>query len=274
MPFGHMAGCIMHAFQYIIVYPCLEDRPVLTSAVANVVSLPSDLPRSAVAALISGGISSAVLLAQALDHFEAVYPIYGQFGLPWQAVEEQHLRRFLAAIRGPRLGRLKVLELPVDDIYKEDGTITAKLVPESREPGELLTLSGRNVLLLSKAAVWSAINGIEVLATGPQPEHKSLDESHKVIEQIESIVRAGLKQSVRVVDPLAQLTKAQIVALGQGLPLEFTFSCISPVHKSEFGAVHCGRCHKCIERKLAFLENSLPDRTRYSTVESLPGAVV
>ncbi|MBI4533380.1 MAG: 7-cyano-7-deazaguanine synthase [Candidatus Melainabacteria bacterium] len=247
---------------------------MLTSSIANVVSLPSDLPRSAVAVLTSGGISSAVLLAQALDHFEAVYPIYGQFGLPWQTVEEQHLRRFLAAMRGPGLGRLKVLELPVDDIYKEDGTIAAQLVPESTEPEELLTLSGRNVLLLSKASVWSVVNGIEVLATGPQPEHRLHNESHKVIQQIKSIVRAGLKQSITVVDPLSQLSKCQVVALGRDLPLEFTFSCISPVHKGEFGSVHCGRCHKCIERQLVFAENSIQDRTRYATAELLAGTMI
>ena len=37
------------------------------------------------------------------------------------------------------------------------------------------------------------------------------------------------------------------MALGRGLPLELTFSCISPLR-----GLHCGHCNKCAERQAAF----------------------
>ncbi|HEY9870643.1 MAG TPA: 7-cyano-7-deazaguanine synthase [Candidatus Obscuribacterales bacterium] len=235
-----------------------------TPATEKGISLPSDLPRQAVSVLTSGGLYSAVLLAQALDHFQAVYPIYGRFGLPWQDAEEQHLRRYLAAIRGPRLARLKVLDLPVDDIYRQDGSIAAVLGPESHGHHETLHVTGRDVLLISKAAVWSAVNGIEVFASGPITSGDIPDHSDSFFDQLESFIRVGLGQPVSVIRPFAGLIKSDVLELGRDLPLDLTFSCIRPVALGESGAAHCGRCHKCIERRQAFLESGLPDRTRYA----------
>src|SRR5215470_11588764 len=91
--------------------------------------LPPDLSRSAVAVLVGGGIESSILTAQLMDRFQAVYPVYVRFGLVWELVEEQHLRRFLAAIRGPHLGRLHILDLPVADTYGDHWSITGDSVP-------------------------------------------------------------------------------------------------------------------------------------------------
>jgi 7-cyano-7-deazaguanine synthase len=57
------------------------------------------------------------------------------------------------------------------------------------------------------------------------------------------------------------MNKQQVMALGRGLPLELTFSCISPV-----GHLHCGRCNKCAERQAAFREANIEDRTVYAHV--------
>jgi 7-cyano-7-deazaguanine synthase len=56
------------------------------------------------------------------------------------------------------------------------------------------------------------------------------------------------------------MTKRQVMELGRDLPLELTFSCISPVD-----SLHCGRCNKCAERQAAFRDAGLPDGTRYAT---------
>lgn len=237
---------------------------MLTPATHKAFSLPSDLPRSAIAVLASGGLHSAVLLAQSLDQFEAVYPIYGRFGLPWQGAEEQHLRRFLAAIRGPNLGRLKVLELSVDDVYDDNDLVRSGFSMEQYQPGEGSPERGRDVLLLSKAVVWSAVNGIAVLATAPIGRGDLAGDQETIFEQLESFVRMGMGQRVTIIRPLGGLTPQEVVALGRDLPLEFTFSCIQPVADHGSGTQHCGRCHKCIDRQQAFLDSGLVDRTRYA----------
>jgi 7-cyano-7-deazaguanine synthase len=52
------------------------------------------------------------------------------------------------------------------------------------------------------------------------------------------------------------------VPVGDGLPLELTFSCLRPV-----GGLHCGRCNKCAERRRGFAEAGLPDPTQYANAD-------
>ena len=51
-----------------------------------------------VAVLASGGVDSAVLVADRSYRGEVVQPIYIRFGLAWEVAEEEHLRRFLDSL--------------------------------------------------------------------------------------------------------------------------------------------------------------------------------
>jgi 7-cyano-7-deazaguanine synthase len=55
--------------------------------------------------------------------------------------------------------------------------------------------------------------------------------------------------------------------LGRDYPLELTFSCINPK-----GALHCGRCNKCHERREGFQLIGAVDPTNYSDEAPPPGA--
>jgi len=50
-----------------------------------------------------------------------------------------------------------------------------------------------------------------------------------------------------------------VIALGRGLPLQLSVSCIKPR-----GIIHCGRCTKCAERVEGFRRAGIPDPTRYA----------
>jgi len=57
------------------------------------------------AVLFSGGLDSAVLLAEEAAH-DDVQPVYVSVGLAWEVAERDAVRRFLAAgIRAPRFVR-------------------------------------------------------------------------------------------------------------------------------------------------------------------------
>ena len=61
--------------------------------------------------------------------------------------------------------------------------------------------------------------------------------------------------------PLIDLTKAQIIALGQSLGVDYalTHSCYDPQ-----GGAACGRCDACALRRKGFAEAGVPDPTRYA----------
>ena len=48
-----------------------------------------------------------------------------------------------------------------------------------------------------------------------------------------------------------------------GVPLEHTLSCMNPI-MTEAAFVHFGECSKCRERRDAFIEAGVEDKTRYA----------
>ena len=64
--------------------------------------------------------------------------------------------------------------------------------------------------------------------------------------------------AVRIIRPFAELRKVEVMHLGLGLPLQWTFSCIHPL-----AGRHCGRCNKCAERRHAFAAAGMADVTAY-----------
>lgn len=222
--------------------------------------LPADLTTLAV--LASGGLDSAILLAQALHHQAAVHPLYIRSGLSWEAAELAHLRRFLEHIACPALWPLVVLDLPVRDLYGNHWSITGREVPDARSPDGAVFLPGRNVLLLAKALLWCHLHRVSAVALATLQGNPFPDATPAFFTAFQESVGKAVNASIRIVSPFAGLRKMDVMRLGQDLPLEWTFSCIHPV-----AGRHCGRCNKCAERRHAFAAAGLADRTIYGRGE-------
>ena len=95
--------------------------------------LSPDTPRP-VAVLASGGVDSAVLVADQSRQGRVVQPIYVRFGLAWEAVEEAHLRRFLDTLPPASVLPLVVLEEPVADVYGAHWSVSGADVPDEDTP--------------------------------------------------------------------------------------------------------------------------------------------
>jgi 7-cyano-7-deazaguanine synthase len=210
------------------------------------------------AVLVSGGLDSAILLAEALREHPAVFPLYVRFGLAWEDVECDHLRRFLEAVRTPALRPLAVLDLPVRDLYGDHWSLTGNGVPGAAAPDAAVFLPGRNVLLLAKALVWCHLRGVPAVALAPLADNPFADATPAFFAAYEAAVNQALAGRVRVLQPYRGLHKADVLRRGRHLPLEWTFSCLRPV-----GGRHCGACNKCAERRRGFAEAGLPDPTVY-----------
>ncbi len=210
------------------------------------------------AVLVSGGLDSAILLAEAAGTHPAVWPLYVRFGLAWEDVELTHLRRFVEAIATPTLRPLTVLDMPAGDLYGNHWSITGVDVPAADTADEAVFLPGRNVLLLAKALLWCHLNKVPAVALAPLESNPFPDATPAFFRAFADAVNLAVGGSVRVVCPYAEMHKTDVLRRGAGLPLEWTFSCIRPLQ-----ARHCGACNKCAERRMGFADAGLPDPTPY-----------
>jgi 7-cyano-7-deazaguanine synthase len=217
---------------------------------------PSD---ASLAVLISGGLDSAILLGEAVKCHSRVFPLYIRCGLFYEAVELSYLQRFLQALAAPNLQPLVILDMPVADLYGRHWSLTGRGVPGQASPDEAVFLPGRNVLLLAKAMLWCHLHKVGAVALGSLQSNPFPDATPEFFAAIEDLVNRAVSGSVRIVLPFAGLHKLDVMRRGRGLPLEHTFSCISPRH-----GLHCGECNKCGERRAAFAAALMTDPTRYS----------
>ena len=214
---------------------------------------------STLGVMASGGLDSCILIGDLLRHQRAVQPFYIRTGLTWQGAELPALERFLRAVRTENLRPLILLDLPLYDLYHGHWSLTGRNTPDASSPDEAVFLPGRNALLLIKAAIYCQLHGIRELAIAPLGTSPFEDAGPQFFREFQAAMNRGVDRQVDLLRPFGQLNKQQVMALGETLPLELTFSCIHPVD-----GLHCGRCNKCAERQHAFALVGRADRTQYA----------
>jgi 7-cyano-7-deazaguanine synthase len=178
----------------------------------------------------------------------------------WEAAELDHLQRFLDAVSTSVLRPLTILEMPIGDLYAGHWSLTGEGTPKADAPDETVFLPGRNVLLLSKAMLWCHQYAVSEIALATLASNPFPDATPEFFAAFEAVINQSVGGRVRLRQPYANLKKVDVLRRGGGLPLELTFSCIRPRQGR-----HCGACNKCGERRRAFVEAGLPDRTPYLT---------
>ncbi len=216
-----------------------------------------DPPATPSCVLCSGGLDSVVLLAWAAQRAVA-QPVYVRCGLAWETRELEALERLLRP--SERVARLAILDFDVRDLYAPSHWALRGTPPAYDTPDEDVYLHGRNILLLSKAAVFAASRGIDRLVLGPLAGNPFPDATPEFFRAMAAALGLGLARHVVVEAPFVTLHKADVIRLGTelGVPLGDTLSCMNPRD-----GVHCGLCSKCRERRDAFAEAGVPDPTVY-----------
>lgn len=211
------------------------------------------------AVLCSGGLDSAVLLAESARTRDAVFPVFIRSGLAWESAELDHLQRFIPSVGSESIRPPIELDLPVGDLYGPHWSRTGRDVPDADSPDDAVYLPGRNVILLAKSLLWCHLNRVPSLALAVLAGNPFPDATPEFFRDMAAVVNRSVGGAVRIETPYSKLTKTEIVLRGRDLPLQFTFSCIAPVNGR-----HCGRCNKCAERRRAFAESRVSDPTTYS----------
>jgi 7-cyano-7-deazaguanine synthase len=216
--------------------------------------------------LLSGGLDSAVLAAQEAQTY-TVHPVYVAGGLAWEVGEQRVVMDLLAHqpfTNAPnRVCPMARLEFGMRDVYPPTHWALTGTPPAYDTPDEDVYLHGRNVALLSKAAVYAAVRRIPRLVVAPLAGNPFPDATPQFFSALNAALSIGLAAPIEISAPFAHLHKEDVVKIGAalGVPFELTLSCMNPS-----GTTHCGLCSKCRERRDAFHAAGVKDPTIYAHV--------
>ena len=210
-----------------------------------------------ISVLASGGLDSSVLIAKLAADAE-VYPIYVRCGFAWEDMELKGLQSFLDALHNRNVMPTTVLSAPTSVLYGDHWSVTGARVPAADEPDENTYLPGRNILLISLAAIWGSTHSVSRIAIGSLGGNPFPDATPEFFETFARALSMGLGHNVKIEAPLRGFHKEDLIKQFKDLPLELTLTCMAPRDSQ-----HCGQCNKCFERQQAFQKAGVVDRTVY-----------
>ena len=213
------------------------------------------------AVLFSAGLDSAVLAA-AEARSGAVHAVYVSCGLAWEADELDATGRLLATPAFAGVETLARLTFTARDLYPSTHWALTGQPPAFDTPDEDVYLTGRNIMLLSKAAIYSAQHGLDRIVLATLAHNPFPDATPTFFDAMGRALSLGLDHAIEIATPFAAMGKSEVIRLGVelGVRLELTLSCMNPQ-----AGRHCGLCSKCRERRDAFVEAGVDDRTEYAT---------
>lgn len=229
----------------------------------------SETPKAIV--LLSGGLDSTTCLAIAKSQGFDVYALSFKYGQ-----RHEHELRAAAQI-AQQTGVVEHRVVPIDLRAFGGSALTDEAfeVPKGRSLEEMedsipiTYVPARNTVFLSYALAWAEVLncfdifiGVNALDYSGYPDCRP-----EFIEAFERMANLATKAAVEgrarlnVHVPLLQLTKAQIVAKGLSLGVDYslTSTCYDPTLNGEA----CGLCDACLLRKKGFAENHMEDPIPY-----------
>ena len=212
------------------------------------------------AVLFSAGLDSAVLAAAEAQH-GTVHAVYVSCGLAWEAEELEAVDRLLATPAFLSVRPLARLTFTAEDLYPATHWALTGRPPAFDTPDEDVYLTGRNVMLLSKAGIYCAQHGLHRIALATLAGNPFPDATPEFFATMGRALSLGLAHPIEIAAPFASWHKRDLIQLGAklGVPLELTLSCMNPQR-----GLHCGLCSKCRERRDAFHEAGIEDPTMYA----------
>ena len=231
-------------------------------------------PPAPAVCLLSGGMDSAVTLAEAKAAGFAPYALSFRYG-------QRHAHEIEAAARVAEvLGAVEHRVVALDFGGLADSALTgAEAVPKDRAEGDIgdgvppTYVPARNTVFLSVALGWAESLGATDLFLGVNAVDYSgypdcRPEFLRAFEELAAVATAaGVEGSrFRVHAPLLELTKSAIVRRAEelGVDLGLTHTCYDP---EELGGrvLACGRCDACVLRLKGFREAERTDPIPYAT---------
>lgn len=218
--------------------------------------------------LVSGGLDSATLLAQAVAEGYACHTLAFDYGQRHRAelVAAEQVSRALGAVEH------KVVTLDLRSIGGSALTDQAIAVPTERGEGIPVTyVPARNTVFLSIALGWAEVlNAYDIFIGVNAVDYSGYPDCRPdFINAFQALANVATKAAVeghglRIRTPLIALSKSDIVRIGSQLGVNYamTVSC----YQADADGRACGRCDSCFLRREGFNAAGIPDPTRYSNV--------
>lgn len=215
--------------------------------------------------LLSGGLDSATVLAMAVDQGYECYALSFDYGQ--RAQTELNAARALVE----RLGVIehRVFNLDLAQFGGSALTDSTIEVPAEAQEGVPVTyVPARNTIFLSLALAWAEVLHADAIFIGVNAVDYSgyPDCRPEFIAAYEQMANLATRNGVtgepfKIVTPLIDLTKAQIIQQGTALGLDYglTVSC----YQSDSEGRACGNCDSCHLRAKGFADAGISDPTRY-----------
>lgn len=222
-----------------------------------------------VVVLCSGGMDSVTALYWAAREHDVVAAVSFDYG-----AKHNHRELPLAAEQAAKLGvRHEVIAMEfVNRLFASDLLKSGGEVPEGHYEAANMkqtVVPFRNAIMLSIAGGFAESVGAEAVVIAAHGGDHAIypDCREDFMRAMGEAMSLGTYAGVRLVRPFITFSKGQIAAEGARLGVDFsrTWSCYKG------GAVHCGKCGTCVERREAFAQAGLADPTVYAETPPMPG---
>lgn len=221
-----------------------------------------------VVVLCSGGMDSVAALQWAQVNHVVSAVISFDYGA-------KHNPRELpfAAEHAARLSlRHEIVKLDfVNRLFASDLLTSGGDIPDGHYEAENMkqtVVPFRNAVMLSIATGFAESVGAEALVIAAHGGDHAIypDCREDFMRAMSDAMRLGTYAGIQLLRPFIAMNKAQIASAGVKLGVDFgrTWSCYKG------GAVHCGTCGTCVERREAFIDAGVPDPTVYADNGPLP----
>jgi len=224
--------------------------------------------KSRVVAVISGGLDSTVLLYDLVAKCAEVKALSVNYGQR-HVKELEHAKSICARLKiSHEIADLRGIahllagssltskDIDVPDGHYAEETMKATVVPN------------RNMILVAVGAAWAIANKFDAVAFAAHAGDHAIypDCREEFAQALDKAVSLADWHSVAVARPFVSISKADIVRLGVklGVPFADTWSCYKG------GAIHCGTCGTCVERREAFVLAEAKDPTAYLAQPPIP----
>jgi 7-cyano-7-deazaguanine synthase len=221
-----------------------------------------------VAVLCSGGMDSVTALYWAAREHTVAAAVSFDYGSKHNSRELPYAKHHAEK----HDIRHELIALPfVDRLFSSDLLSSGGSVPDGHYADENMkrtVVPFRNAIMLSIATGFAESIGAEGLVIAAHTGDHTIypDCREDFMKAMGDAMSLGTYAGIRLLRPFISFNKAAIAALGADLGVDFaqTWSCYKG------GAIHCGTCGTCVERREAFQQAGIADPTMYGARPALP----